>query len=145
MPKFTPITDHARFLLARLALRKEGKLHHFESLQVYKRELRSPDNILSAIEKLCTGVHESGSPEVTLKAEGEPDVIDLTMSDDDDAVLQVMSLESLLPFAHDEGYYDDEEIYTLLDCLKLDDLKSICRSIKVKPISSKVSADFLSS
>ena len=134
---FSPAS--AKYLLVRLCLRKTEKWHRLSSLK-YESELG--DTILPALRELCgTAKRKGKQPEVKVKVE-EPEIIDLTMDDEDDqpvagpSTQRLLSPEILPPppaklefLAEDSG---EASLRELLECLSLPELKEVAVTMKVK-------------
>ncbi|KAF4608206.1 hypothetical protein EYR40_000550 [Pleurotus pulmonarius] len=150
--KFSHLTYHSRFLLARLALRKPGQWYSVPKLQNLKKEVG--EGLVEAIDELTytKTSFDTSSPEVEMdaepdiKQEPEPDFIDLTLDSDED----LASASSMEPStttttpsssppnvpSHDYSYFcQNEKVMTLselLNCLKVEQLKAIAKEMKVK-------------
>ncbi|KAH9951864.1 VRR-NUC domain-containing protein [Amylocystis lapponica] len=132
---------NAQYLLIRLCLRKTDKWHRLDSLK-YQTELG--DTIPQAIEELCTcGEFPNTQPEVKVKEEQdikteEREIIDLTCSQDEKPVAGPSRLPDLatVVIPPDYSYFTQDDTHAtlreLLECLSLDELKTIAKQMKVK-------------
>jgi hypothetical protein len=146
--------EEARYLLVRLCLRKEDKWHRLDQLK-YQRDIGDPAKIKQAIRELCNdgSVHEEPSEQEV--KQGEPEIIDLTLDDEDDepqsistaAPVQTLIVEEEseepglsqassdvvdpgpLALAEDETKMENRE---LLECLNADELKKFAKQMKLK-------------
>ncbi|KAH8099575.1 VRR-NUC domain-containing protein [Cristinia sonorae] len=126
----------AKYLLVRLLLRKAERWHRLSSLK-YVMELG--DGILPAVEELCgTKDRHARKAEPAIKVE-EPEVIDLTLDEEDILPIAGPSKQAQTSFAHQEPMFhifgdDASEASTreLLECLTLPELKEIAKKVQVK-------------
>ena len=124
--------DNARYLLVRLALRKADKWHRLSSLK-YESELGKL--ITAAIVELCRNPKEACEVQVEAAGEAEPEIIDLTLDEDD---IQPHAAPRLQPiprpeldltvFAQDES---NMSLHELLESLRTDELKAIAKERKL--------------
>jgi len=157
--------DPARYLLIRLCLCKRGKWHTLGSLERYKFEIGGKQNISNAIDELC-GIAPA-APEFVKKE--EPDVIDLTMDEDEDAHDTVPHTStSISPLKQEkdnavaslpnpnanaelsEAAFSDfaiddtkASVPELLTCLSMDELKLVGKQMKVTKTGQNVGLCFL--
>lgn len=158
------ILDHARYCLVRLVLRKCDKWHTVLKMEKFKKEV-GEEGLVCALDDLCqplSGVvkAEPMDADLPIKEEG-PEVIDLTCDFEDEGGLddhlpipvephlEVPTLDDILSdpnstnfdtlkldyFCEDEGAMSLSEI---LWTLKLEDLKDLVKTMKVKPLNSTV-------
>lgn len=123
------MVDASRYLLVRLALRKADKWHRLSTLK-YKSELG--DSIPAAIDALCYDPSKV-DPIVKVEEPENPDIIDLTLDDDDEPETsqQPSSPLDLLVFAEDESKMT---LHELLECLSTDELKGVAKERKLRAI-----------
>ncbi|EMD38241.1 hypothetical protein CERSUDRAFT_93772 [Gelatoporia subvermispora B] len=162
---YSELTREAGYLLIRLCLRKSNKWHRLGNLN-YQRELGDGivDAIqelcrifpvplstgLPEIEQHQDVKHENITNERSVKVE-EREIIDLT-SDDKDCKPETDSSDPLssTPSQHQaldksahewsRSFADDEtsaSLEELLDCLKLEELKTLTKDLKLKPSGSR--------
>jgi hypothetical protein len=123
--------DTARYLLVRLALRKADKWHRLGELKYYS-ELG--DSIPAAIDVLCEDPSKV-DPVVKVEEPHDPDVIDLTLDEDDEPETSQRSQEplDLLVFAEDESKMT---LHELLICLSTDELKAVAKERRLKTVQN---------
>jgi hypothetical protein len=125
------VPDRARFLLVRLILRKQDKIHRLSKLK-FQSELGP--HIPDAIRELCRG------QKVRAKVK-EREIIDLTGEEDDSPQ------EILVPLEPDLSYFAEDESSMSLDelfqCLSLDEINSVARDLRLN-VHKSVSSHALS-
>ena len=141
----TLLIDKARYLLARLLLRKTGRWYRVKNLK-YASEL-GITGIQDAMAELCCLAKEQPDlPRSTQKSSSycDPVVIDLTLDEDDppEQNRQMDGIsdadETLEVFAEDESRATLDE---LVSCLDVEELKNMSKTMKVQlPAKVNVSA-----
>lgn len=147
--------DASKYVLVKLALRKEEKWQRFTKLQ-FERELGNVDQIHQAVEALCIPFNSQDSPQLDLNPATCPtpipeetiravehDVIDLTFDEGEYVGLiatpsstTVEDLEALSQFCEDHRQMG---IKDLLDCLRVEELKILAQKLKLKCNAQDVS------
>lgn len=123
--------DNARYLLARLLVRKVGKWFRFKDLK-YVSEL-GIEGIEGAIEELCHMSDKQHSlNEESSSIFGGQSVVDSNSSGPEPKVPE----NELMIFAEDETKASMSE---LLECLNVDELKEIARTMKLSSNLATVS------
>lgn len=128
--------------MVKLLLRKQETWHRLDTLK-YEAELGSVSAMVAAIDELC----EVGPKPSDVGKEGEPEergVVDLLVDEsvanprterDKLASVDIESQERLgnrpLALARSEREMD---LRSLLECLRVDELKAIAKQLKLKPI-----------
>ncbi|KAI9571252.1 VRR-NUC domain-containing protein [Boletus coccyginus] len=142
---FAHLSYNARFLMVKLLLRKQETWHRLDTLK-YEAELGSVSAMVAAIDELC----EVGPKPSDVGKEEEPEergVVDLLVDEsvansrterDKLASVDIESQERLgnrpLALARSEREMD---LRSLLECLRVDELKAIAKQLKLKPIQKK--------
>lgn len=142
--RYNELSYNARYLFIRLLLRKPATWHGLGSLN-YKSELG--DAILDAVHELC-GNEPKPTPVIEIKEE-EPEVIDLTVDEEDIKPMLKSStsedgpaseqsapnsLETSSIFAESDSQATLQE---LLECLTVPQLKDLAKRMKVKAESKR--------
>ncbi|KAH7909857.1 VRR-NUC domain-containing protein, partial [Hygrophoropsis aurantiaca] len=143
---FNNLTNNAKFLMVKLLLRKPDSCFRLDSLD-YGTQMGGIEGVLCAIEELCRSTSFKELQEEIQVKEEEQEVIDLTLGLEDNppqpekpetepeqpvAGPSTLKLEESKPepivLAEDETNMD---LRSLLECLKLDELKAIGKQWKV--------------
>lgn len=163
------LLDSARYCLVRLVLRKCDKWHTVPKMEKFKKEV-GEEGLVCALNDLCQPLNgvvkaEPMDADPPIKEEG-PEVIDLTFDSEDEGGLddplpipaephlEVPTLDDILSdpnstnfdaltldyFCEDEGAMSLSEI---LWTLKLEDLKTLAKTMKVKPLNSTVRKEYI--
>ncbi|KAG0701782.1 hypothetical protein DFH29DRAFT_982609 [Suillus ampliporus] len=145
--RYAKLSPSAKFLMTKLILRKFNAWHRLDSLK-YEAEIGSTDEVVQAIDEICSvpGQGKAGAvEEVQIPLDAIPSATnaiagpssikleDLPMAD---AKLpnHVELPESVGILAEDESRMD---LPTLLECLKVDELRCIAKQMRVKASSKK--------
>ncbi|KAJ7686535.1 VRR-NUC domain-containing protein [Mycena rosella] len=131
---------HSRFILIRLIMRKPGRWHRISGLQKYTSEV-GPDGLLDAFKQLCKPLR----PDAMEVDEQDDGIIDLTLdSDDEDAEAPAQPVAGPsnvgqhgldLPEVRLDYFCQDENDLSILEGLRiltLDELKPLCKTMKIK-------------
>ncbi|KAL0946548.1 hypothetical protein HGRIS_012753 [Hohenbuehelia grisea] len=125
---YTTLPYNTRFLIVRLALRKAGQWYPLAKLESFKKEVG--DGLPDAIDLACKRIYPPPYLEdLAQEPNSDSDIIDLTLdSDDDPPVLEPSVERSHVLFCQNEA---DMSLDELLNCLNVDQLKSLARDLKV--------------
>ncbi|KAF9469395.1 VRR-NUC domain-containing protein [Collybia nuda] len=162
LDRYAHLSYHARYCLVRLVLRKYDKWHTVPKMEKFKREV-GEEGLFCALNDLCQPLNSGVKVEpmdVDPPIKQEQEIIDLTCDTQPDDVnhsllipvephLEAPTLEDILsdPDSTDFGtlkldfFCEDEGAMSLSDILwtlKLEDLKTLSKAVKVKsPNSTK--------
>ncbi|KAF8447634.1 VRR-NUC domain-containing protein [Boletus edulis BED1] len=121
---FAHLSYNARFLMVKLLLRKQDTWHRLDALK-YESELGSTEAIVAAIDELC----QIGPEPLDLikQEEQRQEVVDLTMdeSSSEDKPIALAKCER------------EMDLKSLLECLRVDELKDVAKQLKRKPKQKK--------
>lgn len=130
--------------MVKLLLRKQDTWHRLDTLK-YESELGSVSAIVTAIDELCQ-VGPDASDVAKKEESEERAIVDLTIDEnlpqepDEPASVDAGSLELSqsrpLALARSEREMD---LKSLLECLKMDELKAVAKQLKLKKTNQKVS------
>ena len=147
--------DNARYLLARLLVRKTGKWYRYDQLK-YVTEL-GVEGIIDSMKELCGTLHISSHPSLqnepsqtqgdslSRKSFRKQDTIHCSQAGDsmDAEAMKVEVNETVYVKPNSTfNYYAEDEtkasIPDLLSCLNVDELKSLARTLKLSSILTTV-------
>ncbi|KAG0692143.1 hypothetical protein DFH29DRAFT_1051410 [Suillus ampliporus] len=154
--RYTKLSPSAKFLMTKLILPKFNAWHRLDSLK-YEAEIGSTDGVVQAIDEVCSvpvqvkeGAVEEGGAKMDIE---KKDIIDLMLNDDvypppslPSHILQSKIEEVPIPLdailsatnaiAEPVGILAEDEsqmnLPTLLECLKVDELRCIAKQMRVK-------------